>query len=116
MKTISDYTIYCTAEQTRKALSLGAPITTCGYYFKQQVGCNTISDTDLHIIPTAEQMIGWLEEQLNVREIFIRRYGNWGYEVYIDPYYHLEENGFASRKEATIAAIDAALGYLTNKK
>lgn len=59
---MNKYTIYCTPEQTKKALELGAPIKECGYYFKKQIGCNTISDTDLHIIPTAEQMIGWLEE------------------------------------------------------
>ena len=32
---------------------------------------------------------------------------------FIDPYFHLEDNGFASRKEATLAAIDNALEYLT---
>lgn len=114
------YILFCTPEQTKKALELGAPI--------EQVFYNVVTKEALkrynlvfiagkeYKIPTAEQIIGWLEEQLNVREIFIRRCGNWRYEIYIDPHYHLEENGFASRKEATLAAIDAALEYLTNNK
>lgn len=112
------YAILCTESQTRKALTLGAPIETCGYYYKQQFGCNTISDTDLHIIPTAEQMIGWLEEQgimFNIAtnpfdefKVIMSKAG--GY----DNIANIEWN--ESRKEATIAAIDAALEYLENIK
>lgn len=80
-----------------------------------------------YITPTAEQMRGWLEEQ---------------YHIHIEPEYSLtsknydfcilDENksmgedrtmfndkfglpSYASRKEATLAAIDAALDYLSNK-
>lgn len=114
------YTIYCTEEQTKKALELGAPINTCGYYYKQQVGCNTISDIDLHIIPTAEQMIGWLEEQGLLIE-FKRVFGKYAYRLMEahtngerNPQIH--EQGFPSRKEATLAAIDSALDYLSKNK
>lgn len=66
-------------------------------------------------LPTAEQMIGWLEEQENIAEICIKKYGNWRYDIYIEPYHHQEEGGFSSRKEATLAAIDVALEYLSKK-
>lgn len=117
------YTIYCTPEQVHKALNLGAPIKTCGYYFKQQVGCNTISDTDLHIIPTAEQMIGWLEEQNDIDSIEIAKscviseHDKWQFAIW-DKHegWDSGKHCFNSRKEATLAAIDTALKYLENLK
>lgn len=123
------YTIYCTEEQTRKALELGAPIeankdysngnlpeTLCVYGDIVKKDAYGIGECTILHIPTAEQMLGWLEEQINVREICIQRYGNWWYQIYIDPYFHLEQQGFNTRKEATRAAIDAALEYLSNQK
>lgn len=69
MKTISDYTIYCTPEQTRKALELGAPL----YKLSMSVEDSHLRDKSIRIntdeelidyaIPTAEEMIGWLEVQ-----------------------------------------------------
>lgn len=107
---MNKYTIYCTEEQTKKALELGAPIETCGYYYKQQFGCNTISDTDLHIVPTAQQMIGWLEEQG-----FYFRLDTSGCSVEIDFNCIIEKINIP-RKEATLAAINAALSYLVLNK
>lgn len=109
MGTISDYTIYCTEEQTNKALELGAtlkPYNAKGYV---ESGCAEI--------PTAEQMIGFLEETL--KEVSVRQsiIGSWFYELYINPYELIEKNcGYISRREATLAAIDAALDYLINNK
>lgn len=119
METISDYTIYCTPEQTRKALELGAPLlTVCPNYHGSIVNGTMMMDNDLIYIPTAEQMRGWLEE----KGIFIE----------IKYYSHDRDYGSSirrisngnnirgclgfvkTRKEATLSAIDAALEYLTN--
>lgn len=103
METFSDYTILCTQEQTIKAIELGAPIE--GIF-----------------IPTAEQMIGWLEEKglifniVKVTGLFNK--ASWygfkiisrrGYTEYNVVQHH-------SRPEATLAAIDAALDYLIENK
>lgn len=121
MKTISDYTIYCTESQTRKALELGASL-----YLQtvddEKDSIEVIIDGryDYYEIPTAEQMIGWLVEE---KKIFVK----------VNPYvsmYELDEydailvnlqNGFiktvkqgcSSPKEAVLAAIDEALNYLS---
>ena len=60
------YTINCTSEQTKKALALGAPIDHSGVPFEdlESLGYSEYYKTIIYgIIPTAEQMIGWLEEQ-----------------------------------------------------
>lgn len=119
MKRISDYTIYCTKEQIKKALELSIPIETCGYYYKQQIGCNTISDIDLHIIPTAEQIIGYLETLREISEFDIAKWDekSWAYKVHLkDKPALIGKDLFSSRPEATLAAIDAALDYLINNK
>ena len=69
-------------------------------------------------IPTAEQMIGWLEEQdSDMRfEVATGIAHTWHYYIHLnynEHYRNLFNSGFSSRKEATIAAIDAALEYLT---
>ena len=119
MKTISDYTIYCTEEQTKKALELGVPLfrlygTGCSDYIDMII----ISETEAYTIPTAEQLIGWLEEQdifINVNHISAG-YGSWLKTISKNEY--ISENlGYTkSRKEATLAAIDAALDYLSKNK
>lgn len=111
--------IYCTEEQTRRALDLGAPINAtfadipnkCEYD-----GCYIE-------IPTAVQMLGWLEEQKDIPNINIISsvYNrDWKYEINLnmpEGYdYLLWKDGYTSRKEATIAAIDAALEYLVKTK
>lgn len=110
MQTISDYTIYCTKEQTKKAIELGARIE---HYCPSE-------HERVFIHPTAEQIIGWLEGQ----KIY----------VHIDPYsaiccrWYISSRGYSrygytsdvrsckSRKEATLAAIDSALGYLESQQ
>lgn len=113
------YEIRCTTEQTRKALELGATIDFSSNYYD---GFDTIGYSEKYKdkiyaeIPTAEQMIGWLEEQGLSIEIFMskREFSDgfiWCVRV-------SDENKNAtillnhndnSRKEATLAAIDAAL-------
>lgn len=108
---MNEYTIYCTPRQTTKANKLGAPVilwedfpsitTATGYY---------LEDTTMFALPTAEQMINWLEEQ------------GFGFEltnVYSSVDY--KDKGCIGmyggiRKETTIMAIDAALEYLSNNK
>lgn len=122
------FTIYCTPELTKKALELGAHIER-GHegsrYFN--IGVPTFYDENDEVcrvknsiifIPTAEQMIGWLEEQ----DIFVSinhiREGYSSWLKTISDNKNISENlGYvSSRKEATFAAIDAALEYLSNNK
>lgn len=106
------YTIYCTESQTKKALGLGAPIEEfCGIFPTASI--NGI----IYDIPTAEQMIGWLEEQAVIDDIEIYTYNaEWKFEVFLTNGDYTKCNSFHSRKEATIAAIDATLKYLSNNK
>lgn len=98
------YTIYCTEEQTKKALELGAPIDS------RWIGEEPN--------PTAEQMIGWLEEQ---------EVGCFVYKKPDHPFSAIVRVGgvkeqmiwakcYSSRKEATLSAIDSALDYLIKNK
>lgn len=108
MKTISDYTIYCTEKQTKKALELGAPIEYANNDYNESL--SPIEKGLYAIIPTAEQMIGWLEEQ-----------GLLFQTTKIGTLVLKEDNRVlkvctGSRKEATLAAIDKALEYLVDNK
>lgn len=121
---MNGYTIYCTKEQTKKALELGAPIDILPNYAEYRmfplVKCKDGNERPC-IFPTAEQMIGWLEEQgiwihfckpnqrpellsfsiSNIKEPFRR--------VFVGGEYN-------SRKKATLSAIDRALDCLTKIK
>ena len=120
------YTIYCTEEQTKKALELGAPIPNhklAGHYEENLPKNWFYKDGKCYQKTTAEQMIGWLEE----RGIYIDITNSCG----VTPQggnYHLSscefnEHGYSdkkhpypTRKEATLAAIDSALDYLIKNK
>lgn len=118
------YEIRCTPEQAKKALELGAPI---------KIECfSTATEDHWHeVIPTAEQMISWLEEQGLFIEINTHRpdriCADWSKTIYtfsvVDKFMVIHKHGgytrtvhYPSRKEATIVAIDAALEYLTQNK
>lgn len=122
MKTISDYTIYCTLEQTKKALELGAHIERVIFTTNDAYKYTKINE-GIYIIPTAEQMIGWLEEQGILCDVFpTGDYGNDGFGMRIMikakrlNRFESDAITYSTRKEATLAAIDAALDYLTNNK
>lgn len=67
--------------------------------------------------PTAEQIIGWIEEQESIDDIEIYKINaDWRSEVFMADGNYIRCFNFSSRKEATLAAIDAALEYLTNNK
>lgn len=119
-KVMSDYSLYCTEAQTRKAFALGAPIEVLYTKddYQQKIPTIRIKDKFVnydYFVPTAEQMLGWLEEQ-EIHIIVVR--SDDGFDVTY--YYVLNERygdyNYTSRKEATLAAIDAALKYLTNNK
>ena len=107
------YAIYCTAEQTKKALELGAPIH--ALYIE---GNHELWE---YKIPTAEQMVGWMEEQELIDSIeitkstIVNEQGEWQYSVWDkEEQWDCGAHGFNSRKEATLAAIDATLNDLSN--
>lgn len=119
---MNKYTIYCTAEQTKKALALGAKLEEFPWrtsILRQLVDIDEIT----YCIPTAEQMISWLEEQDGIREININRsacYEGWYFSISGPNKQYITINGnsiasigkYDSRKEATLIAIDVALEYL----
>lgn len=114
---MNKYQIYCTLEQTKKALELGAPIEEfCGLFPTAFV------DGTIYDIPTAEQMIGWLEDQDLITEVKIYQHDifleptKWNYAVYRKGMGYLGEMRFETRKDATYAAIDEALNFLLNSK
>lgn len=111
------YTIYCTEEQTEKAFELGCPLyrlhgTGCSDYIDMLV----ISDTEAYTIPTAEQMVGWLEDKELL--ISITAHNTPDNPIYNYSINRCEESWktFSSRKEATLVAIDVALDYLRSTK
>lgn len=118
MKTISDYTIYCTESQIKRAIELGAQME----YAKviDTINGNSIripeETGEFYQIPTAEQMLGWLETQGLFIPIDKSDGGHIFYKIRKGNTYICEWNSFSSRPEATLAAIDAALDYLTNNK
>ena len=120
------YTIYCTEEQTRKAFELGAPkLTVCPNYQGSIITGTMMIGNDLMYIPTAEQMTEWLLQEHDILcDVFpldgcfdstwfafriAKRDGKWiKFESNVKDY--------STRKEATLAAIDAALEYLSQTK
>lgn len=119
MKTINDYTIYCTPEQTKKALKLGAQMETVG---KMDDRPSVQNGFVFKIIPTAEQMIGWLRTKGCTPYVYpVRR--DEKSVLYARLRINLSDggvsdafHGFGEDYSIILAAIDAALEYLTNKK
>lgn len=113
------YTIYCTEEQTKKALELGAPILKSPILeiLRNEINVTGfILDNSIYWYPTAEQMISWLEEKG-----FYFHINTYGAAVEID-FKTIYEDHNKPHKEAILAAIDAALNidaaleYLKNNK
>lgn len=126
---MNTYTIYCTIEQTKKSFELGAPIELLPNYTEYRVfpllKCKDGNDRPC-IIPTAEQMIGWLEEQgiyIIVPIPLIKDFNKNDFSKADAFEYRIVINGnepysgeYLTSKEATLAAIDLALEYLINNK
>lgn len=123
MKNLNEYTILCTEEQAMKAIELGASINNAvgmtdivkEKYFADGKG-------NFIILPTAEQMIGWLMEQgayIIVPIPLIKDFNKKDFSKADEFEYRVVIDGsevycgaYLSRKEATLSAIDDALGYL----
>lgn len=112
---MDNYTIYCTEEQTKKALELGAPIDTEAFANDSRPH-TTASNPKRHdfivncVIPTAEQMLGWLEKQgldfyITTRGCSVVSYSDYGC---------IFEEHDVDRKTSTLKAINAALDYLAD--
>lgn len=115
MNTMNDYSIYCTPEQTQKAFELGAPLYKLyGSSLSDYVNMLKISDSESYIIPTAEEMIGWLDTKEVLIDIGYSDGFGWSY--YLEKTSCDEVGGFDSRKEVTLAAIDTALKYLQQRR
>lgn len=116
------YTIYCTEEQTKKALELGANLDSA--YIDDDAPHIIASNPRVegnniaYLIPTADQMIGWLEEQGLLISILhgYETYDKWTFDIDGEKYVEYETGEYDTRKEATLAAIDAALDYLSKNK
>lgn len=103
------YTIYCTEEQTKKALELGAPIR-----YKDTLDNRERGKFEP---PTAEQMLGWLNDQgvsMDTDWSWDGQVTIWGWYNQVKEYIYTSYAN--SLKEAILAAIDAALEYLMNNK
>lgn len=123
---MEQYSIYCTKEQTKKALELGAPIkfkTIC-HYDLQDGKFIPYPDLDIDINgdpilipPTAEQMRNWLEDIFSLR--FYCGEDSDGF-IFVNIYSPQERIAKAenciSPIQAALAAIDAALDYLIKNK
>lgn len=125
------YEIRCTEEQARKAFKLGAHIMTFGYgdlgdvegeilKMNRQTVLSRKDDNSIIVgqIPTAEQMLGWLEEQgILVSILYGYEISNkWAYDLDSEEYIDYKSGVYSSREEATNAAINAALEYLLSNK
>lgn len=115
------YTIKCTCEQTKKALELGAPIRKKAYPIEILDKCYLINHKgQVRIIPTAEEMINWLEEQ-GIFIDYVRVMGRYGYRL-LQLYengernLHIQQQDFNTHKDVVLSAIDSALNYLIESK
>lgn len=121
---MNEFTIYCTTEQIKKALQVGAPIELRSEYYHptehdlkldNPIPCESYT-YGYHYAkcPTAEQMIGWLEAQGEFKVIAIHNSKNlnWSFHITTKDKDIFTSSGYSSRKQATLAAIDAALEHL----
>lgn len=108
------FTTSCTEEQTRKALELGAPIIADTQEIKFASLNGLPFDVDRVVIPTTEQMLGWLRSQgfrFKIEELsdtivaYRATFSNW---------YKCGQSN--TPNGATHAVIDIALGFLSKIK
>ena len=123
---MENYTIYCTKEQIEKAIKLGASIKINHYppingenfmWLSPPEDAIAWNNSTNCLIPTAEQMRGWLESGDIIDCIdVVHEEDGFVFYVEADGIYSLRQGGYLSRPEATLAAIDAALDYLIKSK
>lgn len=107
------YTTHCTEEQTKKALELGAPVKKITFARPMDGQEIVILDGDFYLVPTAEQMIGWLRSK-NIEFHFDDETNYWSIERDIENAKPFKWYNYSDKKE--LDAIDAALGELSKEK
>lgn len=135
---MANCTKYCNEEQTKKAFALGFYVDMFTEDFNPQdilpEGCEPVfinareRETRFRywlVPPTTEQLIDWLESQDAIMEVQVTRHSvesktnNWGFAIFVRKDWDVilgdTVNYYYDRKAATLAAIDAALDYLSNK-
>lgn len=116
MVIMDQFIIRCTEEQTKKARLLGAPLN-LGYHSDDFAYAVKIASKHYAEIPTAETMIGWLEEQDDIKSIVVDKTDCWQYVIWgSDGSPIWCDTNFKSRREATLAAIDKVLEHLDNNE
>lgn len=118
---MNKYTIYCTKAQTTKALELGAPVEKKEIQLCDNAKHFFWHDGFYYNYPTAEQMIGWLEEQGMQFNFHSNIFNEWEVLVYTENTDYViseiaDSDWKKTKKEATLVAIDASLEYLSNNK
>lgn len=118
---MDQFTIFCTPDQTKRAIDLGAPIIKSTFVTGQKW---MYIDKTIFLIPTAEQLIGFMFKHKGLQALRIIHYpesNRWGYTLIIKMHsigVTLSENKdqlFSSQPEATLGAIDAILDFLKNE-
>lgn len=119
---MNEFTIYCTQEQTRKALELGAPIELESEYYnptendfklENPIACSSFTNGYHYAkCPTAEQMIGWLA----TKGVFVGvawDYFTKKWESYVcAERKKIDCDSDDIREDATHCALNEALNYL----
>lgn len=129
---MNKYTIWCTKEQAKRALALGAPLVEYSEeadnygipeLFVPVCQTEETAVVDKVEIPTAEQLKGWMleengllfliepdEYEPGVLHMVIHDMHIVGFDIYGEVF------GANDIKQATLDAIDGALGYLEQKE
>lgn len=124
---MEDFTIYCTQEQTLKAWELGANLHPLGVDHVDHLFTNYVIEVEgkCYMIPTAEQMLGWLMAADKVWIDFSRMIRNadkvketgcrkkFRYKWYIETYDGFTASGkVGTYKDAVLTAISQALNAI----
>lgn len=111
---MEQFTIYCTKSQARKALELGAPL--LRRYIDNGQKCFYVDPEKEfphpYLIPTAEEMIGWLRSK-GFKFLLSDEPDIDGCHWFVGYGTDAESVSFGQNKDnKELAAIDAALNYL----
>lgn len=120
---MTEFTIYCTPEQIKRALQVGAPIELQSEYYHptehdlkldNPIPCESYT-YGYHCAkcPTAEQMIGWLRSKGFRFKIEELSDTITAYRVTFGYWYKVGQS--SNPKGATFAVIDAALEYVIKR-
>lgn len=117
---MNEYTLYCTKDQTKKVLELGATLTEDRSDWFNTANHICVGDTIFGDIwyhcPTVEQMFGFFRSKnihIVIHKDAVDKWSVYGHEIMPIEFTVFDRlTGFDSYEEATLAAIDAILEYL----